>query len=43
MPQEQIQSQLDEGRLIQVLANGCRPWSGFHLYYPGRRQPSRAF
>jgi len=43
LPQEQVQSYLDEGRLVQVLANWCQPWSGYHLYYPSRRQPSPAF
>jgi DNA-binding transcriptional LysR family regulator len=43
LPQEQVQSHLDEGRLIRVLANWCQPWSGYHLYYPSRRQPSPAF
>lgn len=32
-----------EGRLIRVLADWCPPFSGYHLYYPSRRQPSPAF
>ena len=31
------------GRLIQVLADWCPPFSGYHLYYPSRRQPTPAF
>jgi DNA-binding transcriptional LysR family regulator len=31
------------GRLIRVLADWCPPFSGYHLYYPSRRQPTPAF
>lgn len=34
---------LDAGRLVRVLADWCPPFSGYHLYYPSRRQPSAAF
>jgi DNA-binding transcriptional LysR family regulator len=30
-------------RLIRVLADWCPPFSGYHLYYPSRRQPAPAF
>jgi DNA-binding transcriptional LysR family regulator len=30
-------------RLQRVLADWCQPYSGYHLYYPCRRQPSAAF
>jgi DNA-binding transcriptional LysR family regulator len=30
-------------RLKRVLADWCQPYSGYHLYYPSRRQPSAAF
>jgi DNA-binding transcriptional LysR family regulator len=30
-------------RLQRVLADWCQPYSGYHLYYPSRRQPSAAF
>jgi DNA-binding transcriptional LysR family regulator len=30
-------------RLRRVLADGCPPFSGYHLYYPSRRQLSPAF
>lgn len=31
-----------DGRLVQVLEDWCPPWPGFFLYYPSRRQTSRA-
>ena len=30
------------GRLVRVLADWCPPFSGYHLYYPSRRQLSPA-
>lgn len=38
-----VQPHLSEGRLVRVLADWCSPFSGYHLYYPSRRQPSPAF
>ena len=32
-----------KGRLKRVLADWCPPFSGYHLYYPSRRQSSAAF
>jgi DNA-binding transcriptional LysR family regulator len=34
---------IDAGRLTRVLADWCPPFSGYHLYYSGRRQLSPAF
>jgi DNA-binding transcriptional LysR family regulator len=31
------------GELIEVMSDWCPPFSGYHLYYPSRRQPSPAF
>jgi len=31
------------GRLKRVLADWCPPYSGYHLFYPSRRQSSAAF
>ncbi len=31
------------GRLVPVLTDWSPPFSGYHLYYPSRRQPSPAF
>ncbi|WP_027576150.1 LysR family transcriptional regulator [Bradyrhizobium sp. WSM1743] len=38
-----VQPYLSEGRLVRVLSDWCPPFSGYHLYYPCRRQPSPAF
>jgi DNA-binding transcriptional LysR family regulator len=41
--EDHVREHLAEGRLIQVLADWCPPFSGYHLYYPTRRQRSPAF
>ncbi len=41
--EQQAQKHIDSGELVRVLANWCPPFSGYHLYYPSRRQPSAAF
>jgi DNA-binding transcriptional LysR family regulator len=43
LPEDQVQSHLAEGKLIRVLEDWCAPFSGYHLYYPSRRQPTPAF
>jgi DNA-binding transcriptional LysR family regulator len=43
LPEEQVQPYLAGGQLVRVLASWCQPFSGYHLYYPSRRQPSPAF
>ena len=43
LPEEQVRTELATGRLIRVLADWCPPFSGYHLYYPSRRQPTPAF
>lgn len=43
MAEDLVQAHIDEGRLIRVLADWCEPFSGYHLYYPSRRQSSPAF
>jgi DNA-binding transcriptional LysR family regulator len=43
MPQDLVQEHVAQGRLIHVLADWCEPFSGYHLYYPSRRQSSPAF
>ncbi len=41
--EDHVQAHLESGRLIRVLADWCPPFSGYHLYYPSRRQPAPAF
>lgn len=43
MPEDQVKADVARGRLIQVLEDWCAPFSGYHLYYPSRRQPTPAF
>ena len=41
--EDQAAAFVADGRLVQVLADWCPLFSGFHLYYPSRRQLSPAF
>jgi DNA-binding transcriptional LysR family regulator len=43
LPEQQVQRLLDSGALVRVLANWCPPFTGYHLYYPSRRQATPAF
>lgn len=43
LTEQQVQKHLDSGELVRVLAGWCPPYSGYHLYYPSRRQHSAAF
>jgi DNA-binding transcriptional LysR family regulator len=43
LPEAEVRSDLESGRLIRALADWCPPFSGYHLYYPSRRQPTQAF
>jgi DNA-binding transcriptional LysR family regulator len=43
VPEGMAQPHLAKGRLKRVLADWCPPYSGYHLYYTSRRQPSAAF
>ena len=43
VPEDLARQHIAEGRLLQVLAGWCPPWTGYHLYYPSRRQHSAAF
>jgi DNA-binding transcriptional LysR family regulator len=43
LPEDQVQAHLAEGRLARVLEDWCPPFSGYHLYYPSRRQHTAAF
>ncbi|MGO4816526.1 LysR substrate-binding domain-containing protein, partial [Cupriavidus sp. 2MCAB6] len=41
--EDHVAEQLARGSLVRVLEDWCPPFSGYHLYYPSRRQPSAAF
>jgi DNA-binding transcriptional LysR family regulator len=43
LPEDQVQTELADGRLIRLLADWCPRFAGYHLYYPSRRQPVPAF
>lgn len=43
VPIDQVQDDLASGALVRVLAEWSAPFSGYHLYYPSRRQNSLAF
>jgi len=41
--EDRVRAHIAQGRLVRVLADWCPPYSGYHLYYPSRRQPTSAF
>jgi DNA-binding transcriptional LysR family regulator len=43
LPMDQVQMHLSSGQLVQVLSDWHTDLSGYHLYYPSRRQPTTAF
>ena len=43
MPEDLVLEHIAQGRLVRVLEDWCEPFSGYHLYYPSRRQSSPAF
>ena len=43
VPEDVTQPHLAKGRLRRVLDDWCPPYSGYHLYYPSRRQATPAF
>jgi DNA-binding transcriptional LysR family regulator len=43
LPEDQAETYIAERRLIRVLADWCPSFSGYHLYYPNRRQHALAF
>jgi len=42
VPEDMVLEHIAAGRLIRVLDKWCAPYPGYHLYYPSRRQSSRA-
>jgi DNA-binding transcriptional LysR family regulator len=43
LTEQQVQQYVSDGRLIRVLDDWCQPFSGYHLYYASRHQPTPAF
>jgi DNA-binding transcriptional LysR family regulator len=43
VPEGMAEPHLAKGRLKRVLEDWCLPYSGYHLWYPSRRQSSAAF
>jgi DNA-binding transcriptional LysR family regulator len=43
IPEGMVEAHISKARLKQVLADWCPPYSGYHLFYPSRRQSSAAF
>jgi DNA-binding transcriptional LysR family regulator len=43
LAEDLVRQHLAEGRLIRVLSDWCPKFSGYHLYYPSRRQATPAF
>lgn len=43
VPEDAVQDALAESRLVRVLEARCPAFTGYHLYYPSRRQHTTAF
>jgi DNA-binding transcriptional LysR family regulator len=43
LPEDIVEADIRQGRLVRVLADWCPIRPGYHLYYPSRRQHSPAF
>ena len=43
VPEDLVLADIGKGRLKRVLEDWCPPYSGYHLWYPSRRQLSPAF
>jgi DNA-binding transcriptional LysR family regulator len=43
LPEDQVLTHIAAGRLVRVLGDWCPAFSGYHLYYPSRRQLTPAF
>ncbi len=43
LPDDVVRDHLNAGRLVRVLRDWTAPVTGYHLYYPSRRQPTAAF
>ncbi|GAB2933571.1 hypothetical protein GCM10011328_33890 [Hafnia psychrotolerans] len=43
LPEEEFGAHIEDGRLVRALEQWCRPFPGYYLYYPSRKQHSPAF
>lgn len=43
LPEDVVEHHILEGHLVRVLDDWCPTVTGYHLYYPSRRQPKPAF
>lgn len=43
VPESMVEESVSKGRLKRVLTEWCQSFSGYHLFYPSRRQSSAAF
>ena len=43
LPEGLVTGPIERGELVEVLADWCEPFEGYHLYYPSRRQHTAAF
>jgi DNA-binding transcriptional LysR family regulator len=43
LPEDMVEPHVAAGLLVPVLREWCEPFSGYHLYFPSRRQTSPAF
>lgn len=43
MPEDLVAAHVEAGQLVRVLSSWCPSFTGYHLYYPSRRQSSPAF
>jgi DNA-binding transcriptional LysR family regulator len=43
LPEDYVMADIEAGRVTRVLESWCPPFSGYHLYFPSRRQQSPAF
>jgi len=43
LPEDELMTHLEAGRLVRVMQDWCPKFAGYHLYYPSKRQPSPAF
>lgn len=43
LPEDMLMAHIAAGELVRVLEDWCPSYTGYHLYYPSRRQSSPAF